>query len=88
MLLHFNLMRLARLSDAFFAQLDGGGVAKAMFLEAKVIFLRPFSLCKSILDATFFPILSFLIARIIVIFSNRTVDKQAGKPTDNTRIIQ
>ena len=56
MLLDINLMRLARLSDAFFAQLDGDGEAKAMFLEPKVIFLQPFSLCKSIFDATFFPI--------------------------------
>ena len=38
MLLPFNLMHMARLSDAFFAQLDGDGVVKAMFLEAKVIF--------------------------------------------------
>ena len=56
MLLRFNLMRLARLSDDFFAQLDGDGEAKAMFLEAKVIFLQPFSLCKSIFNATFYPI--------------------------------
>lgn len=88
MLLRFNLMRLARLSDAFFAQLDGDGEAKAMFLEAKVIFLQPFSLCKSILDATFFAILSFLIARFIVIFSNITGESLAGKPSASPSGIQ
>ena len=61
---------------------------KAMFLEAKVIFQQPFSHCKWISDDAFFPILSFLIALFIVIFSNKTVERQAGKPTDNTRIIQ
>lgn len=88
MLLRFNLMRLARLSDAFFAQLDGDVEAKAMFLEAKVIFQRPFSHCRWILDATFFPILSFLIARFIVIFSDITVESLAGKPSASPSIIQ
>ena len=81
-------MRLARLSDAFFAQLDGDGETKAMFLEPKVIFLHPFSLCKSILDAAFFPILSFLIARFIVIFPNITCESLAGKPSASPSGIQ
>lgn len=72
----------------FFAQLDGDGEAKAMFLEPKVIFLQPFSLCKSILDAAFFPILSFLIARFIVIFSNITGESLAGKPSASPSDIQ
>lgn len=59
-----------------------------MLLATKVIFQQPFSHCKWISDDAFFPILSFLIVRFIVIFSNRTVEKQAGKPTDNIRIIQ
>ncbi len=72
----------------FFAQWDGDGVANAMFLGAEVMFQRPFSHCRWISDDCFFPVLSRLDYRFIVIFSNMSVDGSAAKSTANSRIVR